>query len=110
MSFILDALRKSEADRQQQTGAEFSDVPSSSGEAQSFRWLWILAVILLVNLAVLLGILFRPEPAAVPPAAVEQPVPEQEEIAPSEATSNDSHTTSESTSLLTSGESYPVMP
>lgn len=86
MSFILDALRKSEADRQQQTGAEFSDVPSSSGEAQSFRWLWILAVILLVNLAVLLGILFRPEPAAVPPAAVEQPVSEQEEIAPSEAT------------------------
>lgn len=86
MSFILDALRKSEADRQQQTGAEFSDVPSSSGEPQSFKWLWILALILLVNLAVLLGILFRSSPAVVPPAPVEQPAPEQEEMAPAQAT------------------------
>ena len=70
MSFILDALKKSESERQQQAGAEFSDVPSGSGEAPSFKWLWILAVILLVNLVVLLGILFRPnatsEPAATP--------------------------------------------
>jgi hypothetical protein len=35
MSFILDALKKSETERQQQTGAEFSSVPSSSGEPQS---------------------------------------------------------------------------
>jgi general secretion pathway protein B len=83
MSFILDALKKSESERQQQAGAEFADVPSGSGEAPSFKWLWILAVILLVNLVVLLGILLRPdstsEPAApVGPAEAVQPEPVQE--------------------------------
>lgn len=65
MSFILDALKKSETERQQQTGAEFSGVPSSSGEPQSFKWLWILALLLLVNIAVLVGVLMRPEKAEV---------------------------------------------
>ena len=37
MSFILDALKKSETERQEQTGAEFSNVPSSSGDPQSFK-------------------------------------------------------------------------
>jgi len=63
MSFILDALKKSESERQEQTGAEFSNVPSSSGEPQSFRWLWFLALLLLVNIAVLIGILMRPDPS-----------------------------------------------
>ena len=49
MSFILDALKKSETERQQQAGGEFSSVPSSSGDQQSFRWLWILGLLLLVN-------------------------------------------------------------
>ena len=67
MSFILDALKKSEADRQQQAGGEFSNVPTGSGEKQSFKWLWILGLLLLVNIAVLLGILMRDdEPGAVP--------------------------------------------
>lgn len=83
MSFILDALKKSESERQQQAGAEFSDIPASPGEPQSFKWLWILAVILLVNLVVLLAILFRPEPATEPVAPVEsatttQPVATQD--------------------------------
>jgi len=64
MSFILDALKKSETERQQQTGAEFSAVPSGSGDSQPFKWLWILAVLLLVNVVVLVGILLRPDPAA----------------------------------------------
>lgn len=85
MSFILDALKKSEADRQQQAGGEFSNVPSSSGEPQSFKWLWILAILLLVNFAVLLGILMRDDEAtpaeeATQPAeqapAVETPAPQ----------------------------------
>jgi general secretion pathway protein B len=62
MSFILDALKKSEAERQQAAGAEFSDVPTSSNESPSFRWVWILAGLLAVNVAVLLGILLRPQP------------------------------------------------
>jgi general secretion pathway protein B len=71
MSFILDALKKSETERQQQTGAEFSSIPSSSGESQSFKWLWILALLLIVNIAVLLGILLRPDKAPEAPVPAE---------------------------------------
>lgn len=76
MSFILDALKKSESERQQQGSAEFTGVPTSSGRQKTPRWLWILGVLLAINLAVLLGLLFRPDasPAATPvasePAAV----------------------------------------
>mgnify|MGYP001826298071 CR=1 FL=1 len=63
MSFILDALRKSETERQEQAGGEFSSVPSSSGESQSPKWLWMLALLLLVNVVVLIGILLRPDAA-----------------------------------------------
>jgi general secretion pathway protein B len=61
MSFILDALKKSETERQQQTGAEFSDVPSGSDDPPSIKWLWILIGLLGINAAVLLGILLRPD-------------------------------------------------
>jgi len=59
MSFILDALKKSETDRQQQTSSEFASVPSSSGNPSSLKWLWILGALLLVNALVLLGVLMR---------------------------------------------------
>ena len=71
MSFILDALRKSETERQQQAGAEFSSVPSSSGEDRSYKWLWILAFLLLFNGAVLLGLLLRPGKAPDVAATIE---------------------------------------
>lgn len=67
MSFILDALKKSESERQSQGTAEFSGVPSSARPARSSRWPWILGLLLAINLAVLLGLLLRPDP--VPPAA-----------------------------------------
>ena len=67
MSFILDALKKSETERQEQAGGEFSNVPSRAGDQQSFKWLWFLGLLLLVNVAVLLGILLRPsQPAGAP--------------------------------------------
>jgi len=75
MSFILDALKKSETERQQQAGGEFSSVPSGSGEPQSFKWLWILALLLLVNAAILVGILMRPDNApGASPAVANAPV------------------------------------
>lgn len=71
MSFILDALKKSESDRQQQGSSEFTGVPTSSGRQRTPRWLWILGVLLAINLVVLLGLLFRPDtkPAATPIAS-----------------------------------------
>lgn len=59
MSFILDALKKSETERQQQAGAEFSNVPSGSGAPKPLRWLWILGLLLLFNIIVLVGLLIR---------------------------------------------------
>ncbi len=72
----FDALKKSESERQQKGSAEFTGVPTSSGRQSAPRWLWILGVLLAVNLAVLLGLLFRPDaeppvtPAAIEPVAV----------------------------------------
>ena len=71
MSFILDALKKSESDRQQQGPAEFAGVPTSHGRQSAPRWLWILGVLLAINLAVLLGLLFRPEAAVTPNASAQ---------------------------------------
>ena len=70
MSFILDALKKSETDRQQAGSAEFAGVPASSGDQRAPRWLWIVGVLLVINLAVLLGLLMKPEASPLPAAAV----------------------------------------
>ena len=61
MSFILDALKKSETDRQQQSSAEFAGVPTGSGSPAVPRWLWLLGLLLAINLLVLLGLFFRPD-------------------------------------------------
>lgn len=66
MSFILDALKKSETDRQQQGSAEFSGVPTSPQSPHVPRWLWAVGVLLAINLVVLIGLLLRPDPAAPP--------------------------------------------
>lgn len=61
MSFILDALKKSETDRQQKGSAEFSGVPTSNRREKPPRWLWVLGLLLTVNVVVLLGLLLRPD-------------------------------------------------
>jgi general secretion pathway protein B len=59
MSFILDALKKSESDRQQQTPATFATVPSSEDGPRAPRWLWVLGGLLAINLVVLLSLVMR---------------------------------------------------
>lgn len=68
MSFILDALRKSETERQQQGTAEFAGVPTSNRREKPPRWLLVLGLLLAVNVVALLGLLLRPaeQPAATP--------------------------------------------
>jgi general secretion pathway protein B len=70
MSFILDALKKSETDRQQQSSAEFSKVPASSAPGGVSGWLLVLGILLAINLVVLLGLFLRPgdEPGTRPPS------------------------------------------
>ena len=62
MSFILDALKKSETDRQQQNVSEFSAVPTSPKSQSVPRWIWFGGLLLTINLAVLIGLLMRPDP------------------------------------------------
>ncbi|MGB5166030.1 MAG: general secretion pathway protein GspB [Woeseiaceae bacterium] len=84
MSFILDALKKSETERQQQGSAEFSTIPSSTPQRDTPRWLWVLIALLAINMIVLLLLVLRPakpaatvqETVATTPATV-QPAPEQ---------------------------------
>ncbi len=69
MSFILDALKKSETDRQQRSSAEFAGVPASSGPAAAPRWLWALGLLLVINLVVLVGLLLRSSDTPAAPAS-----------------------------------------
>ena len=73
MSFILDALRKSEAERQQQGKAQFAGVPASAPDRTAPRWLWVVGVLLVINLLVLVGVLLRPDGAAREAPAVTRP-------------------------------------
>jgi general secretion pathway protein B len=68
MSFILDALKKSETERQQQGATEFSAIPVSAGNPRAPKWLWIIGVLLAVNVVVLTGILLRNDAPPKTPA------------------------------------------
>ena len=80
MSFILDALKKSETERQQQGPSDFANVPSGGESPGAPRWLWVLGVLLAVNVAVLLGVLLRNDAPKVVPVAA-QPASAQPEAA-----------------------------
>lgn len=66
MSFILDALKKSENDRQSQAEAEFSAVPSSPDAPATPRWLWVFGALLVINALVLFGFVLRDDPPSSP--------------------------------------------
>ncbi len=71
MSFILDALKKSESERQQQGSAEFAQVPVSRDSSRPPLWLWVLGALLAINLVVLAGLFLRPAPERLPVVAAE---------------------------------------
>jgi len=90
VSFILDALKKSESDRQRQNSPDISDVPLGTRQSGTPRWLLPLIGLLLVNLTVLVIVLIKPsnvvEPSAVVPAeaaptAIAQPAPARMQVA-----------------------------
>jgi general secretion pathway protein B len=83
MSFILDALRRSEHERQRQAGPALVDTPVAPPRARSNPWATAAIVLLVVNLAAI-GILLlmrssgeqaaAPAPAATP--AAQSPLPQ----------------------------------
>lgn len=84
MSFILDALKKSETERQQQGPSDFANVPSTTESTGAPRWLWVLGLLLAVNLLVLLGVLLSGDAAdpEEPAAQVSQAAPAMTAEAP----------------------------
>jgi general secretion pathway protein B len=74
MSFILDALKKSEAERLRKDAPGFAAVPDSPREKSTSHWIWIVAALIGINITVLVVIFMKPdavrEPVAVNPAAV----------------------------------------
>ncbi len=76
MSFILDALKKSENERQRTIGPSLADAPIRRVPNDKPWWAIGIGVLLIVNLAVLVFALTRNKaPAAIPatPPAVEMP-------------------------------------
>lgn len=60
MSFILDALKKSESERLKKSTPGVADIPDARPPARAPRWLWGVAALLVLNLGVLAVLLLRP--------------------------------------------------
>lgn len=77
MSFILDALKKSESERHRHSGPVLMDVRIAPPRRRLPAWAWIIVAVLVVNLLVLAWLLwFAPErrsPQVVAPAAAAVP-------------------------------------
>lgn len=82
MSFILDALKKSETDRQRQDTPGIANIPESGKKEGGSRWVWIIAGLLAINLAVLAAIMLKPDGDGEPAVSRPLPVAAQPETAP----------------------------
>ena len=61
MSFILDALKKSEAERKRQDAPGIANIPQSTENRGGSRWIWVIVGLLAVNLVVLTGVVLKPD-------------------------------------------------
>jgi general secretion pathway protein B len=84
VSFILDALKKSEAERQRHAAPGFADIPRGQDRPRTQTWLWVVGGLLAVNLVVLLAVFLlpasdtnTPAPATEPPLAAAPMADEQ---------------------------------
>lgn len=83
MSFILEALKKSENERQRKIGPSLADVHVREPRSEKPWWAFAVAALLLINLAVLVIVLVRNnEPATQSPNTVPPPVASANSAAP----------------------------
>lgn len=75
MSFILDALKKSENERQRTIGPSLADAPMRIAPTERPWWAIAVAALLLVNLAVLAFVLLRDDDEAPTPVVPAQVAP-----------------------------------
>ena len=69
MSFILDALRKSEHDRQRTAGPALAEVPVAPARPRTNLWAPIAVALLVVNVAVIGVLLLRKSNDVAAPVA-----------------------------------------
>jgi general secretion pathway protein B len=81
MSFILDALKKSENERQRNIGPSLAEIPVRRPQTERPWWAVVVAALLVINLGVLLIVLMR-EPATPTPALPAQPQQPSASFAP----------------------------
>ncbi len=84
MSFILEALKKSENARQRQTGPGFANLPERVEARRVGIWPWILGAVLIINAVVIVIVLLRdkPGPGPVGNAVVTRPASAQTPVRP----------------------------
>lgn len=89
MSFILDALKKSEAERLRKNTPGIASIPESSSRKKSTKWIWLALGLVAINLMVLAGLLFKvdrlPGQAEAPITGVIEEVRDQPEVSVSDA-------------------------
>lgn len=73
MSLILDALRKSEHERQRQAGPGLAVVPEGRERGRPATWLLVLGALLLLNIVVLAALLLTGRPST--PSTADRPLP-----------------------------------
>ena len=88
MSFILDALRKSEIERQRQSGPSIAEIPIAREDRRLPVALIAIGVLLAVNVGVLLFFLLRDGGATEPEAAAPVAATNAPAVAPAPATAS----------------------
>ena len=71
MSFILDALKKSESERQQQNTPGIASIPQRSDDKTPSKWIWLALSLLVINIVVVAGIFLWPDPKVTETVSVD---------------------------------------
>ena len=71
MSIILDALKKSDTERQRQSTPGIASIPATGTGRSSSRWFWIIGLLLVMNLAAITFLIDRAGENPASPTAVE---------------------------------------
>lgn len=85
MSFILDALRKSEAERRRQAGPTLHELRAAPRRARLPGWVILILVALGLNLLMMGYLLLRKTPTAEPPRAIAPIAAQQPQQSPAPA-------------------------